>query len=575
MTAITYSGEALAIAAPKLPSGDEALAKIEIGGVEGDLEKNIRARLPAFRPKCSADIESLYKYKKSLLRKINKASRSLGYYHVKSNFNAIKGKGCWVLSVTIEAGKPLRVIKQQIVISGEGRTNPIFTSIKKPYSINDPLNHAHYKDYKSQLETAAQENGYLAATFTKKEILVNLANNTAQITLHFNTGSRYHFGKVHVNQEILDDKYLNRYLLIKEDEFFTSLRLIEQQQLFQSSGYYSSVNINADYKQAINNRVPINIVLTSKKRNHFQGKFGYGTDTGIRTRFSMNRRWTGSAGKKLNVSLGLSQRINDLSIQWTIPKNNPLKNNTVTFLNLKDEDTDDLFSRSFKFGVIGTSLTDRGWVRSLSLTHLLDTTQIKGEEKVTSGLTLLGIQYAKTRAKDRLFPKHGWRMRLSAEGALDAILSDASLLQLKAHVKHVSSIGKARFIKRADMGITLGDRLDNLPKDLRFFSGGINHIRGYNYESLGEINSTGTTIGGRKLLELSLELDYPITEKWSIAGFVDAGNSFDNFNSSDIKVGVGAGVRWHSPIGPVRLDLASPSDNLSDVHIHLSIGPDL
>jgi len=574
ITAITHSSELLAVI-PKLLSGNEAVAHIEIAGIDGDLEKNIRARLPAFRPRCDADIDPLYKYKKALLRKINKASRSLGYYQIKTNFNATKGSGCWILTVTIDAGKPLRVTKQQIIFTGEGKYAPVFTQIPKPYKINDPLNHTHYKNYKSKLEATAQENGYLAATFKEKEILVNLKNNTAQIKLHYDTGARYRFGKVQIDQSILDKKYLNRYLLIKEDEYFTSLRLIEQQQLFQSSGYYSAINIHADYKEAIGNKVPIKITLTSKKRNHYRGKIGYGTDTGVRTRFSMNRRWTGASGKKLNVSLGLSERINDVSIQWTIPKQNPTNNKTVTFLSLKDENTDDVHSRSFKFGVVGTTLEKNGWARSLSLTHLSDITKIKGESKDTSELTLLGIQYAKTRAKDRLFPKDGWRARFSAEGGLDKILSDSSVLQLKTHLKHVNSRGKLRLIKRLDLGLTVGDKLDNLPKDLRFFSGGINHIRGYSYESLGEVNSAGTTKGGRKLLELSLEVDYPITEKWGIAGFVDAGNAYDDFNDDNIKVGVGAGVRWHSPIGPVRLDLASPSDDLSDVHIHLSIGPDL
>ncbi|MCK5727230.1 MAG: outer membrane protein assembly factor [Thiotrichaceae bacterium] len=560
---------------PKDSSGNERRAPLELSGVEGELEKNIRARFPAFKPKCSAKIETLSKYKKSLIGKVKKASRSMGYYHIDTDFSVQSNKNCWAVKLNVKAGEPVRVNKQDIIFSGEGKNNTIFTSLKKPYAIHDPLNHQLYKDYKSQLEKIAQENGYLTASFKEKEIFVKKKNKTAQIKLHYDTGQRYRFGKINVSQEILGDKYLQRYLILKKGELFTSRRLIEQQRLFQSSGYYAAINIKADYKEATNGQVPITISLTSKKRNHYRGKIGYGTNTGIRARVGMNRRWTSSSGKKLDISLGLSQYINDISVQWTIPKNNPLKNNTVTFLSYKNENINDIHSRSFKLGVIGTTLQEADWTRSLSLTHLSDRTKAKGQSEVTSELTLLGIEYATVRAKDRLFPKDGWRTKISAEGALDKLLSDASVLQLKVHAKNINTFNKARFITRFDFGTTLGESLDDLPKDLRFFSGGLNHVRGYNFESLGEVNSSGSIVGGNKLAELSFEVDYPIFKQWSIAGFVDAGNAFDDFEIDDIKVGVGAGLRWHSPLGPVRIDLASPMDDPSDVHIHLSIGTDL
>jgi len=124
----------------------------------------------------------------------------------------------------------------------------------------------------------------------------------------------------------------------------------------------------------------------------------------------------------------------------------------------------------------------------------------------------------------------------------------------------------------------LVDDFDNLPKRLRFFAGGGNSIRGYAFESLGtvkEINGEDKVIGGKQLLNLSLEYQHPITDEWSAAVFVDAGNAFDDWSNYDVKVGVGFGARYRSPIGPVRIDIGFPKDDLKDPHLYLSIGSDL
>ncbi len=554
---------------------ESKIGNVKIFGVEGVLKKNIEARLPTFKPECDADEESLQRYKRTVLKKFDKAIRALGYYHSKATFNTKKAKGCWLIDMRINAGSPVIVIKQDIKISGEGRNNPTFKELQLPYQINKSLNHLKYSDYKSSLVEAAQEKGYLAAKFTTKEILVDLKKNTAVVTLYFDTGRRFRYGDVQVEQEVLGEKYINRYILLKKNAFFSSTGLIEQQQLLQSSGYYSSVSVQADYDNAKQAVIPIKIILTKKKRNHYRLALGFGTDTGFRGKASLDRRWTGARGQKLNVALGLSQRINEITSQLLVPKNDPAKNNLLYSAGVKQENNDDVRSESIKVGVTSTSFVGSDWQRNLSLTHLSDKTQVEGESANKSSLTLLGIKFAKVKAENRIFPKKGWRLRFEAEGAIDKVLSDTTVLQLRAHGKYISQLGKGRLLLRTDLGTTFGDGLDDLPKDLRFFAGGINSIRGFGYETLGELNNEGKVIGGKKLLEVSIEYEYPVYDKWAIAGFVDAGNAFDDISGSSIKVGVGLGARWSSPIGPVRLDFGVPNDDLSDLHLHLSIGPDL
>ena len=115
-----------------------------------------------------------------------------------------------------------------------------------------------------------------------------------------------------------------------------------------------------------------------------------------------------------------------------------------------------------------------------------------------------------------------------------------------------------------------------LPASLRFFAGGDNSVRGYKYKSLGPTDSDGEPKGGHNLLTGSLEYEHPIRgEDWWAAAFVDAGNAYDT-DDFTVKFGYGLGVRWYSPVGRLRLDVAVPDDTSDDEwRIHFGLGADL
>ena len=99
-------------------------------------------------------------------------------------------------------------------------------------------------------------------------------------------------------------------------------------------------------------------------------------------------------------------------------------------------------------------------------------------------------------------------------------------------------------------------------------------MRGYDYESLGPTDDNGAVIGGSHLIEASIEFDRMLTENWSIAAFADTGSAFSS--SPEFSSGIGLGIRWYSPVGPVRIDLAHPLDDPDrDFRFHIVLGPDL
>jgi translocation and assembly module TamA len=206
---------------------------------------------------------------------------------------------------------------------------------------------------------------------------------------------------------------------------------------------------------------------------------------------------------------------------------------------------------------------------------LVERDEIGGRTLDTS-LVLPGLSWASSYRDDLARPREGYRRSYGVSLGV----GDMTLIQGDFRGKWITALPwDARVIVRGRAGAILeDDEFDQVPLSLRFFSGGDNSVRGYDYESLGPRNAAGELIGGNRVIEASVEYEHPVTESWSVAVFVDSGNSFLG-SDFEPRTGGGIGARWFTPIGPVRVDVAWPLDSsLGEDHgprLHNSLGPDL
>jgi translocation and assembly module TamA len=163
---------------------------------------------------------------------------------------------------------------------------------------------------------------------------------------------------------------------------------------------------------------------------------------------------------------------------------------------------------------------------------------------------------------DKLDPTEGARAVLFLEPAYDAG-SNGAMVFARASASAYRSLDDAkRFVlaARAATGSIFGSSLGNVPPSRRYYLGGGGSVRGYAYRNIGP-RVAGEVVGGLSFIEASAELRARVTEKFGLVAFVDAGAAYrseiPDF-SEDLKVGVGAGVRYYSPIGPLRFDFAVP-----------------
>ncbi|MEB8432537.1 autotransporter assembly complex protein TamA [Cocleimonas sp. KMM 6892] len=553
------------------------LATIDVTGVDDDLKKNIELHMPVTVPECKADRAEVKQFFTTVKKNLRKATRALGYYDAELVSGGSIVDNCWKLRLRITPGEPTKVTSILTQVVGEGKNEKLFTDIlkKQPYAKGDVFNHQKYTDFKTQLSEAAQTLGYYDAEFEQHSIKVDPVSYRASVVLILNTGKRYRYGEITVDQNLLSEKAMSKYILLKTGSPFYAEDLINQQQLLQRSGYFNLIKVEVLNEQAKNFRLPVVITLTPKKRNAYKFKVGYGSDTGARVAVEMNRRYLGKSGKQLKVKAQYAEKLPEFSIQLLNPRNNPDDNSLIYSIDLKKDSNDDIESHTLSVGATLVRKFDNGWVRTASIKAIRDKTQVDDEDETDAELLMFGVGLEKVVADSLLNPKDGWRLKLSLDSALEAVLSDQDVTRLKVQAKGIKQVGPGRVLARMNLGSSIVSDFDSLPKSLRFFAGGSNSVRGYTYESLGEENDNGKVIGGKHLLDLSLEYQYPISDSWGAAVFVDAGNAFSDWSDPGLKVGVGFGARWSSPVGPVRIDIGFPKDDFGDPHLHLSVGSDL
>lgn len=553
--------------------------KVQVQGADEALAENLEVHLPSLqRLDCESTKERVERFIKASQDKLTEGAEAVGYFSARSNMTAVRQANCWVLNVAVQPDKPVKVRRNDIQLVGGGKTDEGFQEAMKalPYKTGDVLVNAKYDDFKTKLRRTAQRLGYFDAKFTEHVIVVYPEEYRADITLRYDTGKRYQFGEVVIEQDILDEKRLGRYTRIEKGSAYSTDALRKQQQLLEASGYYSEVLVQTEFDKATGEAMPVRIVAKRRKRYSYAGKLGFATDTGAHFEVKTDAHWVNARGHKLTAQARISEKDPFAAVEYKVPLWEPEHEYASLLASWERSDNDDIKGEAFELEFNYNRRNKDNWKQTAFVKYLDETTQVDNEPETHSQLTLLGARVQKVQRDDPVFPTRGWRLSAEVQGAVEGVLSDQSLVQGTLNAKYLHTLDNgSKLIGRGSVGSTWTEDFAEVPKSLRYFAGGQNSVRGYSFEMLGETNASGEVIGGRHLLTGSLEYEYPLVDKFSGAIFVDAGNAFDNWGDYAMHVGGGVGVRYKSPLGPIRVDLAVPEDDLSDVHFYFSLGSDL
>jgi len=569
-----------ALTPPGVVRAQDATAPVEISvkGLNPELEEAVRSGLTLTQYKDRAVSDAQLKRLVNIgEREIGATLEAWGYYDGRiSNRVERKSSGDFLVEFAVTPGEPTRVGASHVSVAGDAAQESHIARAITAFQprVGERFDHAQYEASKSAIETALADNGYLGAKLTAHRVEITAAERSARIELTWDGGPRYTFGPTTFTGSQFPDGFLDSFLTWKEGDDYSSTQVLEFQRRLVGADYFGTVTVQPHPEKAVERAVPIEVTLSPAKRTIYSAAVYASTDRGAGVELGVQRRWLNSLGHKGQAEVDVAQRLQALELSYRVPL--PGKRRRVLSFagTYRDETTESSVSQTEKLAV-NVSRKWGNFTNVYGLQFLAGDFEI-GSERGNSSLTFLEGALSWAKSDQPAFAQKGFSYTLSARYTPVEDWTDTRFGSLRLDTKWLRALGEnTRLILRAEAGKIDAGNFDLLPPELRFFAGGDRSIRGFGYEEIGSRNEAGDVIGGDYLLEGSIELERYWRRNLGAAIFVDAGDAWlgDDFF---LHVGAGAGIRWKSPVGVMRLDLAYPVESIdaSGWQIHFSLGPD-
>lgn len=551
-----------------------AAIELSLTGADGQLADNIRAHIDT-EVVVDSELAGRF-YREQVIEQVQNAAEALGYYQAEADVALRREDDDWALSIAVTPGPRVEVRDVALDVTGEGADDPRLERIRRilPLQSGAALNHADYEASKRALSNEALQRGFFDYRFTTARLAVNAEAGWADATLTMDSGPRYELGEVTFSSTPFRREFLERLVPFRPGTPYTADAVADFNQRLFESGYFEDAVVETQRDAGSGKRIPVRAEVTTGERNSVTTGLGYSTDEGPRLRFGYERHYVNNRGHRFNTELRLSSARQGLNARYEIPLADPVNDELSVTTAWQNEDIED--SRSERYSVrVGRRQTfTSGWTRTQSL-RVLSERFTAGLDSGRSRLVLPGIRFSRTRSRGGVDPDWGDNQRYSLEIARQELLSDVDIARLQLGSTWLRNLREVhRFELGAELGGVATSDFNEVPTSLRFFAGGDQSVRGFAYRSLGPKDASGDVTGGRYLTTASAEYSYALTGNWRLATFVDAGDAYEEIDAFDPEVGTGFGVRWSSPVGPLRLDFAwGVSREDVPFRVHFSIGP--
>ena len=570
-------GQLAVLGAAALLCAAEGRAGAVVTGLEGALLDNALIHLSLDGEPCDAPEWRVRDRFTAADEEIRTSLEAFGYYAAAIQSTLDFADACWEATFDVDPGEPVRLRDVAIAITGEAAQDQLFEQLVDAAMLEPglPLLHSAYEQLKRRLLALAQERGYAEARFVANRIDVYPDAGAADVTLEFDSGPRYVFGNVEFSQGVLDEVLLERYYEFHRGDPYDRAKLADLYTALTNSGYFNTVDVRPLPGDPLTREIPISVNLTGVRRRAINYGVGFSTDTGPRIRFGRLNRRVDTRGTQSSINGQLSPVISEITYNRRFPYGNPRTEWVSLDVGFKHEETETAISDSVELGGRRVIARRATWQEIQFVNYTVEDFTV-GETDSRSRLLTPGIGWFKVQADNTLRPTRGYRLGLELSGAADSLGSDASFGRVQATAKWVHSFRRnTRILLRAQLGSIWSSDFEALPPSIRFFAGGDSSIRGFEFESLGPVDENGDVVGGERLAVASAEYEVPFSASWSGAVFVDSGNAF-NDTEFDARTGAGFGVRWRSPLGPIRFDVAWPVNDVEkSPRLHVSLGADL
>ncbi|MEP3436762.1 MAG: autotransporter assembly complex family protein [Hoeflea sp.] len=470
--------------------------------------------------------------------------------------------------ILVKPGKQFR-FGEIVIRDGDGET---YSAAEKGLSTGELAKSTVILNAEKSLIRQLEKSGHPFAQVSGRDVVADHASGVLDVSLQLDAGPTAPFGQTTVEgAQSVDSAFIARMTGIPDGEQYDPAALAAAEKRLRALEVFSSVTVRGADSLSADGAVPVQVNVSERKHRYLGiGATYSSTDGGGMEAYWGHRNLFGRA-EKLRIEgslngLGETSEAEDMTWRGAILFEKPgvlgPASKFTSKLEVEQEDPD-AYRRFSVEGAVGISyeLTEQQTVSAgidVEYATLTDSFNVD-LETITVALPL---EYVRDTRDNKLNPTTGTRLSLLVEPAYE-INSGATFVKLHAEASAYRALdAEKRFVAagRIAAGSIYGADLASIPANRRFYAGGGGSVRGYGYQDIGPVDATGKPTGGRSVLESSAELRIGVTDTIGIVPFIDAGlvSANQDFSGAEFKVGAGLGLRYSTPFGPLRIDVAVP-----------------
>ncbi len=514
---------------------------------------------------------------KTDLERLARFYRAQGYYDAQVSYNleAQEADQLVTVCITIEEREPVQVTQVTFEVSDEPELAPALADLRPslPLTAGSAFTEEHYQETEAKIKEFFLEQHRGRVKVERKATIV-LEQRAAQVQYVVEAGPPTVFGQTQVEGTVqVAPEIVSREFTYKPGEPFSATAIAESRKNLLKLDLFSAVRFLEEESAADPTAIPMRVRVDEKPFHEWQAGIGYGTEDQVRGQVRWrHNNWFGG-GRQLDVQVKASSRLRDIEVNFLQPHAFGRQNRfSLTFSPQQLDEPSYLlngtrlqprFQRDFTptlSGFLAYRLEyDKLSNVSPSTIRALPEFQRKG---VLSGFS---VGLVRNTVDDPFNPTRGAVIAFSAEQVGGVLGGDFNFLKFQGEAKGYHLI-TPRTVLAARIKLGFADPFANgneVPLFERFYAGGVNSVRGYGRYRLGPLSASDDPVGGRSLIEGSLEVRRQLLEKIGGTLFLDFGQvSLHSFAVpvGDLKYSVGFGVLYTTPVGPVLLALGFPFD---------------
>lgn len=437
-------------------------------------------------------------------------------------------------------------------------------------------------DAEEELISWLEHSGYPLAKLAKREVIADQATYSIAVVFYLDRGPLALFGETTISgNKLLLPEFFAPKIAWCEGEVYNPALVQRTMNFLELSGLFSSINISHDEELQEDGTLPMHIVVKEAKTRTLAFGLGYATDWGAGVNFEWEHRNLWGLGEKLSLVSNLWWIKQAVLLRYVKPDFLCPRQDLIWTLEATHEDIKPYREISFSAsGILERQLNDR-----LRVSYGGMFTYLNNSDSVDNGnfyILKAPLQLFWNGANSLLDPTRGMTVQMKTAPALQlkspCFGYTTNLLTFTAY-KPFDTEGRFVFAAKATFGTIWGASRGMIPPSERFYAGSDTLLRGYHYMTVGPLNCRNKPIGGRSVMVYSFEMRMRIKDPFGLVLFYDLGNVYSQtwpqFTHKQLQ-SAGFGLRYHTPVGPIRLDVAFPFNPRAHLdkgyQIYFSIG---